>query len=253
MSEFRPCIIIPVYNHGKACINVVKSLSAFCQESSVKIILVDDGNGPETKNCLNQIIRDFSQITELVTLEKNSGKGGAFIAGLLRAEELGYTHALQLDADGQHDTGRCKFFLKQSQENPDALVCGFPEYDETAPGHRKNGRWFANTWCAIVSWKGGIKDSMCGFRVYPVEKTARFCQRHFIDKRMGFDIEILVKLIWTGMPVQFFPVKVTYPSDGISNFHVVRDNIRISWVFTKLCCGMFLRSPLLLWRKINGR
>lgn len=244
-------ILIPVYNHGKACIEVVNGLSEYCSKNNIKIILVDDGNGEETKSCLKQIKDTHPEIVDLVTLEQNSGKGGAFKAGIIRAKELGITHALQLDADGQHDSSRCDFFFEKAKLNPENMICGYPEYDETAPAHRKNGRVFANTWCAIVTWTGGIKDSMCGFRLYPVEATYNFMTKHRFDKRMGFDIDILVRLLWSGMKLEFYPVKVTYPSDGISNFHAVRDNIRISWVFTKLCCGMFIRIPKLIFNKLK--
>jgi len=248
-SEFKPCIVIPVYKHGKACAEVVDRLVQY----NVPVILVDDGNEQETKDYLNQIKAKYDSLVELVTLLKNSGKGGAFTAGLFRAHELEFTHALQIDADGQHDTTKTPVFLEISKEKPEYLLCGYPEYDESVPGKRKNGRKFANVWCSIVTWKSGIVDSMCGFRVYPVEPTYNFLSRHHLDMRMGFDIEVLIKLIWTGLKFEFHPVKVTYPSDGISNFHMFRDNVRISWVFTKLCAGMLLRIPVFLWRKITRK
>lgn len=251
-SQFRPAILIPVYNHGKACAKVVDSLMDYCISSNTKIILVDDGNKDETRSILQDIARSYPKTVELVVQKKNSGKGGAFKAGIIHAHSIGITHALQLDADGQHDSSRCAFFFEKAQLAPDSLICGYPEYDKTAPGHRKNGRKFANTWCKIVTWQSGITDSMCGFRLYPVNPTFSFVTKHRFDKRMGFDIDILIRLIWRGLPFSFYGVKVTYPSDGISNFHVVRDNIRISWVFTKLCCGMFIRIPKLAWRKIHG-
>lgn len=251
MSDFKPAFLIPVYNHGKACMKVVESLAPYCREKGVKVILVDDGNGEETKNCLIQIKNANPDFVDLVTLPQNYGKGGAFKAGTFRAQELGLSHVLQLDADGQHDASRADFFFEKAKKNPSALICGYPEYDETAPSHRKNGRKFANSWCAIVTWEGGITDSMCGFRIYPVSETLAFMKKHGFDQRMGFDIEILVKLIWFGLKYEFYPVKVTYPSDGISNFRVFQDNVRISWVFTRLCCGMFLRIPRLIFRKIK--
>ncbi|WP_407425180.1 glycosyltransferase family 2 protein [Treponema sp.] len=251
MADFNPCILIPVYRHGKACMNMIEKLESYCREKNVKIILVDDGNAEETKNFLIQIKNTYQDFVELVVLSKNQGKGGAFKAGILRASQLGFTHALQLDADGQHDWTRSDFFFEKAKKNPSAMILGYPEYDESVPGHRKNGRKFANTWCALVTWQRGIVDSMCGFRIYPVEETAKFLTKHYVDSRMGFDIEIIVKLIWKGLPFEFYPVKVTYPSDGISNFNVLKDNVRISWVFTRLCCGMFIRIPKLLWRKIK--
>lgn len=252
-TQFRPAILIPVYNHGKACEKLIDSLLPYCASSNTKIILVDDGNKDSTKKILWNIAHSYPQTVELVVQKKNSGKGGAFKAGIIHARSIGITHALQMDADGQHDSSRCAFFFEKAQQSPGALICGYPEYDETAPRHRKNGRKFANTWCKIVTWQGKIADSMCGFRIYPVEQAFAFVTKHCFDKRMGFDIDILVRLIWTGIPFSFYGVRVTYPSDGISNFHVVRDNMRISWVFTRLCCGMFLRIPILAWRKIHEK
>ncbi|MBQ6779790.1 MAG: glycosyltransferase [Treponema sp.] len=241
-------IIIPVYNHGKACVAVVEGLLQY----GYPIILVDDGNGEETKSYLAQIVAAHPEVT-LVTLEKNGGKGGAFGAGIAKAHEMNLSHALQVDADGQHDISRTPFFFEQTEKNPRAIICGYPEYDESAPSHRKNGRKFANTWAKIVSFESGIMDSLCGFRVYPVQETYDFTSGHNYDKRMGFDIDILIRLIWRGLPYEFFPVRVTYPADGISNFRMIRDNARISWVYTKLCCGMLLRLPLLIAKVIKRK
>lgn len=241
-------IIIPVYKHGKACAAVVDGLSQY----SYPIMLVDDGNDGETQAYLRQIADSHPAVT-LVTLPKNRGKGGAVMAGITKAHEMGWTHALQIDADGQHDLTRAPFFFAQAAANPAALICGYPEYDASVPAHRKNGRKFANAWAKIVSFERDIADTMCGFRVYPVEPTLRVFRRSYCDKRMGFDIEIIIRLIWADVPYLFFPVRVTYPADGVSNFHVVRDNMRISWVYTRLCIGMILRLPFLLAKTIRRK
>lgn len=246
MLNFNPCVIIPVYKHGKACVSVVEKLKKY----NVPVILVDDGNGAENRSYLEKILMENSRFVDLVTLPKNSGKGGAFKVGIIRAHERGFSHALQIDADGQHDESQIPFFLEKSAAAPKKMICGYPVYDESAPAARKNGRKFANNWCKIVSLESGIKDALCGFRIYPVESTYKLVANHKLDSRMGFDTEILVKLIWAGVRYEFYPVKVTYPSDGISNFRAVRDNARISWVFTRLFCGMILRLPLLIVRKI---
>ncbi len=245
-ENFNPCILIPVYRHGKACAQVVDNILQY----NVPIILVDDGNAEETKAYLRQIKENHPAV-EIVTLSKNSGKGAAFKQGVIFAHEKGYTHLLQLDADGQHDSSKIPLFIEKSKVSQDKMICGYPEYDETAPGHRKNAHAFANTWCAIVTWSGKIVDALCGFRIYPVEPTLKFVTKKMFDKRMGFDTEILIQLMWMGVDVEFYPVKVTYPSDGISNFHAFRDNVRISWVFTRMFFKMILVSPCLLWRKIH--
>ena len=162
MANFTPCILIPVYRHGKACDEVVEQILQY----EIPIILVDDGNAEETKSYLSQIKEAHPEI-ELVVLPKNQGKGGAFKAGVIRAKELGYSHILQVDADGQHENSKIPFFIEKAKSSPEKVICGYPEYDETAPGHRKNAHAFANTWCAICTWSNKIVDSLCGFRIYP--------------------------------------------------------------------------------------
>jgi glycosyltransferase involved in cell wall biosynthesis len=237
-------IIIPVYNHGKAVGMVVEKLSSL----TLPIIVVDDGSDSETKACLEKIYTTFP-LTVPVTLEKNSGKGRAFYAGLKKAAELGLSHVLQIDADGQHDTNQAGFFLEESAAHPQALICSYPVYDDSAPAIRRKGRVVANTWAKIVTLSSDIRESMLGFRVYPVEPALNLYRRSYIDPRMGFDIDILIRLYWKKVPLIFHPVTVSYPADGISHFRPLRDNIRISGVYTRLCCGMLLRLPILLARK----
>jgi glycosyltransferase involved in cell wall biosynthesis len=213
------------------------------------IILVDDGSDGETKACLAKIAAD-TPAAILVTLEKNGGKGAAVMAGIDKAREEGLTHVLQIDADGQHDAGRAGFFLEESAARPEALICGLPEYDSSVPLIRKNGRKVANTWAKIVTLSADLQDVLCGFRVYPVEPVRRICRGACVDKRMGFDVEILVRLHWKGVPIRFYPVRVSYPRDGVSHFQPVRDNIRISLVFTRLCAGMLIRLPVLLGSRL---
>jgi glycosyltransferase involved in cell wall biosynthesis len=239
-------IIIPVYNHGKATGAVVEKLSPL----GIPIIMVDDGSDCETKTCLEQIYAKFP-LTVPVALEHNAGKGRAFYAGLKKAAELGLTHVLQIDADGQHDSGQAGFFLTESAEHPQALICSFPVYDDSAPAIRRKGRVVANTWAKIVTLSADIKESMLGFRVYPVESALNVYRHTYIDSRMGFDIEILVRLYWKKIPLIFHPVRVNYPADGISHFRPVRDNMRISWAYTRLCCEMLLRLPFLLARNLR--
>ncbi|MDR2942680.1 MAG: glycosyltransferase family 2 protein [Treponema sp.] len=238
--------LIPVYRHGKTACLLAEHLSAF----GLPIIIVDDGNDADTRTLLAQYAEKTPHIT-LVSLKKNSGKGGAVIAGLKKAADLGLTHVLQIDADGQHDAGKAAFFLEESAKHPDMIICGYPEFDSAAPKSRVTGRKISNFWAAVVTLSDELKDVLCGFRVYPVDVSLRAIRCLFFDKRMGFDAEIMVRLCWKKVFPLFYPIKVSYPQDGVSNFRMVRDNIRISWMFTRLCAGMLLRLPLLVIRNIK--
>ena len=234
-----------MYRHGESACQTAKRLA----EMDLPVILVDDGNTAKTFIALLGCARKVPGVT-LVRLEENSGKGAAFAQGLEKAVEMGITHALQIDADGQHDIEKAKFFLEESAAHPDKLICGFPAFDETAPRSRVMGRKISIFWTAVVTLSTGFKDALCGFRVYPVKETLRLMKTPLFDKRMGFDPEILVRLYWAGVPPLFHEVKVIYPPGGVSNFHMIKDNARISWVFSRLFAGMLLRLPLLVARKI---
>jgi len=240
--------VIPVYRHGRTACIVAKKLAS----SGLPVILVDDGNAKEDQVYLEECARDMQGVV-LIRLEKNSGKGNAVLRGFQKADELGITHALQIDADGQHDVTMVKSFLEESEKNPDKIICGCPEFDSTVPINRLKGRKISVFWAAIVTLSGDLKDLLCGFRVYPVKPSLKILKNVFVDKRMGFDSEILVRLYWKNVMPEFHPIKVIYPKDGISNFNMIRDNIRISWVFTRLFFGMLLRSPVLIFRKIKRR
>jgi glycosyltransferase involved in cell wall biosynthesis len=239
--------LLPVYRHGKTAGPLAEKLAAF----GLPVIVVDDGNDAETKALLVSWAAKIPEIV-LIRLEKNTGKGGAATEGFKVAARLGLTHLLQIDADGQHDAGMAVFFLDESRKHPDKVICAYPVFEETAPKARVVGRSVSNFWAAVVTLNGGLKDVLCGFRVYPVEAAVGITKNPFIDKRMGFDAEILIRLYWRGIRPVFYPVKVVYPQDGISNFRLVKDNVRISFMFTRLCIGMLLRFPLLVFMRLHG-
>ena len=133
-------------------------------------------------------------------------------------------------------------------KKPEALICGYPVYDASAPLARKKGREVSNLWVKINGLSGAVKDSLCGFRVYPLSAMVKLFDAR-MGLRMDFDVEVLVRLLWLDTPVINRPVGVTYPADGISHFHAFADNVRISCVHTRLFFGMLVRLPELLRRK----
>ena len=225
---FSPCIVIPVYKHTDV-------LAGFIGELKYPLILVDDGN-PD-KDLLRGMAEAGGAI--LIVNEKNFGKGYSVMRALDEARARGYTHALQLDADHQHDLGAIESFLSEAEKNPAALINSYPVYDETIPPARLYGRRLTNLWVHIETRSCEIKDAMCGFRVYPLKETSGI---NTLFNRMGFDIEILVKASWKGLNIINLPVNVRYPEGGHSNFRVVADNIKISFMHTYLFCASFFMN-----------
>ena len=243
---FKPCAVIPVYNHGRTAGRVAASLA----RHHLPVILVDDGSDAETKTALAAVVRDVPGCV-LHTLPENTGKGGAVSHGLIKAFEAGFSHALQVDADGQHNLEPVDLFLREAGKDPDALIGGRPIYDESVPKGRKIGRGITNFWVTIETLSRDIPDAMCGFRVYPLAPCHRLLTTRRLRRRMEFDIEILVRLHWRGVRMRFLPVPVTYPPDGLSHFRMFRDNLAISLMHTRLFFGMIFRFPVIIFRRLK--
>ena len=246
-ASFRPVVVIPVYDHGEAIGGVVERVRAH----GLRCVLVDDGSGPACAAVLDALARG-PDVT-LVRLAHNQGKGGAMMAGLRAAATAGFTHALQIDADGQHDTGDIPAFLEHARRAPGAVICGMPVYDDSIPAVRFYGRYASHVWLWISALSLAVRDSMCGFRVYPLAAVLSLIDSTRLGRRMDFDPEVLVRLQWRGVAIVNVPTRVTYPQGGVSHFRYGADNVLIVAMYVRLVFGMLLRSPLLLWRKLVPR
>ncbi|MEM5435183.1 glycosyltransferase family 2 protein [Paraburkholderia diazotrophica] len=251
MSEvaFAACIVIPIYNHKDAIVGTVERLIVH----GLPIFVVDDGSDEATQAVLAKLACQYRHHMTLLRLPVNRGKGAAVMAGLRAAKRAGYTHALQIDADGQHDANDVPLFIAAARAEPGAVILGRPVYDESVPKARLYGRYLTHVWVWIETLSFTIRDSMCGFRLYPLDAACALVDSVDLPTRMDFDIEILVRLYWRRLAFRAIPTRVTYATDGVSHFDVVWDNVRISASHTRLVCGMLLRLPLLLAHKFMPR
>ncbi len=241
---FHPCIVIPYFRHERAIGAMVERLRAH----GLRCWIVDDGSGGEASGVVAELASRESQWLSLLVLPANRGKGAAVRAGFKAAWAEGYSHVLQIDADGQHDTDDVPKLIALAQANPRAVVTGIPVYDASVPRLRFYGRYLTHVlvWLHTASFE--IVDSMCGFRVYPVAAARTLWRRGRVGRRMDFDTDILVRLHWAGLRVLSVPTRVTYPSDGVSHFDLLRDNLRMARLHLRLFLGMLRRAPRWLLR-----
>lgn len=244
---FKPVALVPVYDHERAIGAMVQAILAH----PLPCLLVDDGSGPACEHVLRELAASHADRVHLIRLPQNQGKGGAIMAGFEEAARMGFTHALQIDADGQHDAGCIPQFLALAQASPHAMICGCPVYDESVPRVRLLARYLTHVWVWINTLSFAVRDSMCGLRVYPLAHVLPLVRQVKLGRRMQFDTEVLVHLVWRGVRIVNVPTRVTYPTDGVSHFQVWRDNVLISSMHTRLFFGMLKRLPVLLWRKVR--
>jgi len=238
--------VIPVYNHEHA----VPAVAANLRAQGLPVVLVDDGSNESCRLALERLAAETGDT--LVGLPINGGKGAAVIAGLRRALELGFTHALQVDADGQHDLRDVPKFLAAARAEPDAVICGRPVFDESIPKVRFISRYITHVlvWLQTLS-TSRVRDSMCGFRLYPLKTVLQVVDHDGVGRRMDFDVELLVKLVWRGRTLRWIDTRVSYPTDGISHFRMLYDNLRLAGMHVRLVLGMVWRAPLLVWRRMR--
>jgi glycosyltransferase involved in cell wall biosynthesis len=243
-ARFAPCAVIPVYNHERAVGQVLAAVRA----AGLPCVMVDDASGAECARELDRLAVADGEVS-LVRLPVNLGKGGAVSAGLRAARERGFTHVLQIDADGQHAMGDISRFVQEGRAHPQSLVCGRPVFDEAMPKGRFYGRYLTHVFVWLNTLSFAIPDSMCGFRVYPLAPVLKLLDSARLGSRMDFDVEVLVRLHWRAVPMRWLDTRVSYPLDGVSHFRMVWDNVLMVRLQLKLLGGMLVRLPLLLWRK----
>jgi glycosyltransferase involved in cell wall biosynthesis len=228
MTAPRFCALVPTYDNPLTIGPVVDRI----REHLPDILVVDDGSSDPGRRAVEALAA--SGRAHAHRLDQNLGKGGAVKVGFRVARELGFTHALQIDADGQHDATEIPRFIAAASEKPDALVLGVPVFDETAPAGRRRGRLISRFWTDLETGGRVIEDPLCGFRVYPLDTAIRANAR---ANRMDFDPEIAVRMIWNGCPVVNLRTRVRYLSPeegGVSHFRMFRDNILISLCHARL-------------------
>ena len=233
--------LVPFYNHPQN----IKALIAALKTYELPIIVVDDGSDEASKQILAELERTEGIL--LLTRAQNGGKGIAMKDGFKFALECGFSHVLQIDADFQHDAALIGEFLRESEAYPQSIVCANPIYGEDAPKSRVHGRKITNFWVAINTLSLGVKDAMCGFRVYPLEQLKKAAAKSKTN-RMEFDIEILVNAARQGVDMRWIDTYVRYEKGGVSHFKMVRDNALISLMHAK--CFFSLPKFMLskIWR-----
>lgn len=234
---FNACILIPSYNHARALPKVIEDLVYL----GIPCIVVNDASTDETAAVLEKMCSRFPNL-QVIERSQNGGKGAAVIDGIQQALSSGYTHVLQLDADGQHSATQAREFLEAAQKNPDAFVIGRPIFDQSAPLARVWGRELSNVLLWIESGSMKIRDVLCGYRLYPIHRCGQLIIEEVKSRRMEFDPEVALRLCWAGFPVINIPTPVLYPADGLSHFHYVRDNLRIVRFHIRILKELFLRA-----------
>ena len=223
------CVLIPIFDHGETIGGVLEGLAKL----GMPCLVVNDGSGPETTETLAALAARLPWV-HVEHLAVNRGRGAALRHGYRAARARGFSHAVQLDADGQHDPAQVVALLGAATQHPEALILGEPRFDATAPRSRLYGRRLSQLIVWAYTGSFAVHDPLCGFRCFPLAATVRVLDRYRFGDRMEFDPEIVVRLAWEGLPIVNVPVAVRYFAGGRSHFRLVRDNALIAATYGRL-------------------
>lgn len=245
LTDAGRLVILPSYNSGPQLVRTARAVLE--RWSPVWVVL--DGSTDESVAEIQALAAEDSRLRVFV-LAENQGKGGATLHAMREALAAGFSHALVMDADGQHPPEAIVPFMELSLNTPGAMILGVPVFGADAPAERVKGRRVGNWFTHLETLWGGVEDSLFGFRLYPLAESVRILDAITTARRFDFDTELAVRLFWAGVQPVNRPVPVTYPSGekgGVTHFKYLRDNLLLAGTHTRLC---FLLLPRLgrVWR-----
>ncbi len=232
-------VVLPSYNSGPLLAQTARAVL----EHWKPVWIVLDGSTDSSVAEAHDLSRQHAAL-RLFTLNRNHGKGDATLVAMRAALEAGYSHALVVDADGQHPADRIGSFMQISSNHPEAMVLGVPVFGPDAPPERVKGRRIGNWFANLETLWGGVHDSLFGFRLYPLKPAVRIMESIRTARRFDFDTELVVRLFWAGVRPINQPVPVHYPprvAGGVTHFKYLRDNLLLAGTHTRLCLLMLLR------------
>jgi glycosyltransferase involved in cell wall biosynthesis len=244
-------VVIPSYNSGALVHATVRAARAVWAPVWVVVDGSDDGSAAG----LRELAAGDPQL-RVEVLARNRGKGAAVLHALELAQTAGFTHALTMDADGQHPADLIPTFMAASSRNSEAMILGRPVFDASAPLLRVRGRQISNGLARLETLGAAIDDSLYGFRVYPIAPLVAVMRGQAWMRRFDFDPEAVVRLAWRGVaPINIAaPVKYLRAEDGgVSYFRYGRDNALLTWMNLRLLIGFVVRLPSLLLRRALHR
>ncbi len=236
------CVVIPTYNNEGTLLQVINDVKRYVPD----VLVVNDGCTDRT----SQLLADRTDI-EVISYEKNKGKGYALKKGFEEARSRGYTHVLTMDSDGQHFASDIPAFLEAHGCRPDALLVGSRNLEaENMPGGNTFANKFSNFWFRIQTLQN-LPDTQTGYRLYPLRHFRRLW---WLTNRYEAELELLVSAAWKGVELHPIPIQVYYPPMGerITHFRPRRDFLRITLLNTVLCIlAIVYGGPRMLWNKLR--
>jgi hypothetical protein len=222
---------IPVYNNAPT----IQDIAQRARAQAANVLVIDDGS---TDADLRDLLQDLD--VRVVRHPANRGKGAALQTAFDYVRQHGGRYLVTLDGDGQHFPEDIPRLLAAIEPHTIVIGCRV-EVVGSRPSSSHFGQDFSDFWIQVESG-AAVRDTQSGFRVYPLEPLA---QLPLHSLHYTFEVEVLARAIWAGLQTRSVPIRVSY-SDATrraSSFRPGRDNLRLSWLHTRLVARQILPFP----------
>ena len=202
----RVCAVIPALNEATRIADVIRGALQYVDT----VIVVADGSTDGTP----EVARKAG--ARVIEHSINCGAGAATMTGLRAARELGFSSAVTIDADGQHDARDIPRLLETLQtEHADLVIANRFGQKNVIPWVRRLANFIGNILTFAVTGLY-LPDTQCGFKVFGPKALAT------IDLKMSgyeFCTEVIREAAHHRWKIVSVPSKVMYSEYTLAKGH----------------------------------
>lgn len=226
--------LIPSYQPDDLLVRTVLE----CMQS-FKIVVVDDGSGPDYKSIFNMIPKACTVLTH----ETNKGKGAALKTGLKYIQETykGQEYVVvTVDGDGQHTYSDAMKVAEKAEKNPNCLILGSRNFKETEQKKSKFGNFVARTLMKLTTGNN-IYDTQTGLRAFTDKNIENLLEIE--GNRYEYETNMILYLSRERIPIIEVSIATIYlDNNSRSHYNPLRDSLRIFKQFLKFAASSIIGS-----------
>ncbi len=232
LAELKRIAIVPALNEEATVGRVIEEIRAF--DPGFDVVVVDDGSTDRTAGMA------ADRGAYVLRLPFNLGIGGAMQTGYRFGFERGYDIAVQIDGDGQHDSGQLPAILAPVLAGEADLCVGSRFAGDSryrSSFTRRLGiRLFAAVVSAVVRQR--VTDTTSGFRAVNRKGIALFASDYPHDYP---EVEATVMCVKHKLRLKEVPVDMRERGGGSSSITALRSVYYMTKVLLAIFVGLFRR------------
>lgn len=222
-------IVMPAFNEEASVAAVVAEV--YAKLPGVTCLVVDDGSTDDTA----RIAKEAGAL--VASMPFNMGVGGALRLGYQFARDNGFSVAVQIDADGQHDPGNVPSLIAALDAADLVIGARFSgEGDYEVRGPR---RWAMNVLSTVLSRvvRTRLNDTTSGFKAAGPRAIALFAHS-FPAEYLGDTIEALVIAARGGLRVAQVPTSMRPRAGGQPSHNPIKAAVYLARAFIALLVAL---------------